>query len=384
MSRPVERSGSEAVPKAMLGCYQAAAALTDAFCAEHLNVEYATLARRALAALCRKRPSPLLSGNASSWACGIIYALGRANFLSDKSSSPFISTQDLCAGFRVSPSTGASKAKTVRDALGIEPWDHRWLLAENLASLSPVWLLEVDGLLVDIRAMPRPFQIAAYERGLIPYVPADGPDGDGGARQEILERYDSYRRINAAHQTAFARRLLQGPAAKIAVRLGLIGNEGELGTHELEDVAPALDLALYGAENGTTAVQLSAREIRNGLSSFEARVLDGMCFARFSIFRVSGCHRGAGVDLTDVISGEQVWVVDRGLEASAHAGAELALRLFQPDDFWMTTGIVVVVDSGLWRLLESEGVILRRSLPMPSLDRNILAEAVYRLAEKFA
>jgi hypothetical protein len=50
----------------------------------------------------------------------------------------------------------------------------------------------------------------------------------------------------------------------------------------------------------------------------------------------------------------------------------------------MTTGVVVVVDSGLWRQLESEGVIRRRSLPMPSLDRDILAEAVYRLAEEFA
>ena len=48
------------------------------------------------------------------------YALGQVNFLSDKSSTPHMSMQELCAGFGVSPSTGNSKAKAVRTALGIK------------------------------------------------------------------------------------------------------------------------------------------------------------------------------------------------------------------------------------------------------------------------
>ena len=39
-------------------------ALTNSFCEEHLNEEYAQLARQATAALCRKRRSPLTSGRA--------------------------------------------------------------------------------------------------------------------------------------------------------------------------------------------------------------------------------------------------------------------------------------------------------------------------------
>jgi hypothetical protein len=36
-----------------------------------------------------------------------------------------------------------------------------------------VWMAEVDGLLVDVRDMPREVQVIAYEKGMIPYIPAD-------------------------------------------------------------------------------------------------------------------------------------------------------------------------------------------------------------------
>lgn len=36
-----------------------------------------------------------------------------------------------------------------------------------------VWMAEVNGLVVDLRDMPRAVQVIAFERGLIPYVPAD-------------------------------------------------------------------------------------------------------------------------------------------------------------------------------------------------------------------
>jgi hypothetical protein len=34
--------------------------------------------------LCRKRQSPLGLGQPKSWACGIVYVLGRVNFLDDR------------------------------------------------------------------------------------------------------------------------------------------------------------------------------------------------------------------------------------------------------------------------------------------------------------
>jgi len=81
---------SEKVPKKMQATYNTIVALTDGFCQEHLNEEYAQLARQLTAALCRKRPSPLSRGKPNSWACGIIYALGFVNFLFDKSQEPYL------------------------------------------------------------------------------------------------------------------------------------------------------------------------------------------------------------------------------------------------------------------------------------------------------
>ena len=73
------------VPRALTEIYDAVRTVTDAFCRDHLNDEYAGLARRAAAALGRKRPSPLVlegsggrgpaasctrSGRPTSWPTG--------------------------------------------------------------------------------------------------------------------------------------------------------------------------------------------------------------------------------------------------------------------------------------------------------------------------
>ena len=58
----VKSPHSISVPKIMLATYDAVAALADTFCCDKLNDEYRDLARAMTAALCRKRPSPLASG----------------------------------------------------------------------------------------------------------------------------------------------------------------------------------------------------------------------------------------------------------------------------------------------------------------------------------
>jgi hypothetical protein len=53
------------------------------------------------------------------------------------------------------------------------PLDPRWCLPSRLEDNPMVWILQVDGFMVDIRSMPRELQEAAYQKGLIPYIPAD-------------------------------------------------------------------------------------------------------------------------------------------------------------------------------------------------------------------
>jgi hypothetical protein len=164
---------SEAIPSAMQPVYAGIAALTNSFCQQYLTDEYATLCRQLAAALARKRPSPLGRGKPELWACGIVYALGTVNFLFDKSQTPHVRADELCAAFGVSQSSGANKAKQIRDLFGMGRLDPRWCLPSLVAENPRVWMLEVDGWMVDVRDMPREVQEMAYRRGLIPYIPAD-------------------------------------------------------------------------------------------------------------------------------------------------------------------------------------------------------------------
>jgi hypothetical protein len=166
-------SKSERVPKPMQATFNAIVALTDTFCRAHLDEEYAQLARQATAALCRKRPSPLATGNLKTWACGIVYALGTVNFLFDRSQTPSMSAAELCAGFGVSKSTGAAKAKVVRDALDMSQMDPQWYRPSQMDENPMAWMIMVNGFVVDVRSMPRDVQEAAYAKGLIPYLPGD-------------------------------------------------------------------------------------------------------------------------------------------------------------------------------------------------------------------
>src|SRR6266852_2502879 len=69
-----KRSPSQHVPKGMQARFDEITQLTDAFCQTYLNDEYAQLCCELTATLCRKHPSPLARGKASTWACGIIHA----------------------------------------------------------------------------------------------------------------------------------------------------------------------------------------------------------------------------------------------------------------------------------------------------------------------
>ena len=161
------------VPKPMQAIYDAVIALTDAFCRDYLTDEYRDLARAMTATLLRKRPSPLASGQPRTWACGIIHVLGQLNFLSDKASQPHMTMAEVCTAFGVGQSTTSAKAKVISDALHTNRMDPTWMLKSFVDQNPLVWAAEVNGLLVDVRDMPRGVQVIAYEKGMIPYIPAD-------------------------------------------------------------------------------------------------------------------------------------------------------------------------------------------------------------------
>jgi hypothetical protein len=150
------------IPRKMRERYEAITGITDQFCHEHLNEEYADLSRKMAATLSRKRPSPLESGRVRSWAAGIVYALGRVNFLSDASREPHMSLAEMCERIGVSPSNASSKSSDIWSRLGLIQMDPGWCLPSMLEENPLAWIVEVNGLPVDVRMMPKEVQEEAY------------------------------------------------------------------------------------------------------------------------------------------------------------------------------------------------------------------------------
>jgi hypothetical protein len=133
------------VPRAARTYAEQVVAVTDAACMERLDEEYADLCRRVVGKLARKRPTPLSRGGLRIWGSG------------------------------VKKTTMANKAKLVRDTLKLSHFDTEFARQEMIDRNPLVWMLEVDGIIVDARKLPLALQVRAFELGLIPYVPGARP-----------------------------------------------------------------------------------------------------------------------------------------------------------------------------------------------------------------
>jgi hypothetical protein len=147
-------------------------ALTDALCREHLDDEYGELARRLVARLARKRPSPLVRGRAGIWAAGVIYCLGQVNFLFDRSQTPHMTADELAEHLGVVKATMANKAALITRTLGIRVFEPELTRAAMLQQHPLAWLVGVAGYVVDARTLPPELQDQARRRGLIPDLEA--------------------------------------------------------------------------------------------------------------------------------------------------------------------------------------------------------------------
>jgi len=79
----------------------------------------------------------------------------------------------LAEGFGVSKGTMMTKSKIIRDELDLIQLDPDWCTPAMLKDNPLVWMLEVNGFVMDIRSAPRGAQEEAYRLGLIPFIPAD-------------------------------------------------------------------------------------------------------------------------------------------------------------------------------------------------------------------
>lgn len=167
----MSKKQSESVPLKMQPVYSEIITLTDAVCREHLDEEYAELARRMAAALARKRPSPLARGRKDVWAAAIVYSLGSVNFLFDKSQVPHMRAGELSDLFGVSQKTAANKSRQIWDMLEICQAEPKWWRPSKMEENPLAWWVMINGLAVDTRKLSLEIQEQLAQRKLIPFVP---------------------------------------------------------------------------------------------------------------------------------------------------------------------------------------------------------------------
>lgn len=160
------------VPPAYQERFTEIVALADDFCDRFLNDDYKQVCRKMAVGICQKG-SPVLRGKPASWACGLVYAVGRINFLTDSSQTPHMKAEEIAQGFGVSPATMYAKSSDIWNRLDLMLNDPDFTIASRADHNPLVWMLKVNGVMTDIRYTPRGAQVVAFEQGLIPNIPAD-------------------------------------------------------------------------------------------------------------------------------------------------------------------------------------------------------------------
>jgi len=200
------------------------------------------------------------------------------------------------------------------------------------------------------------------------------------SRGEVISRYRRLREISKQHHSGAMDFLSPDAILHHARGLGVArGKTLVLG--DMDEMVFVFDLAIFTAPpSRSRAIDRYAKSARLAAGSDEALVLEAMRDARFALVSVDRRHDAAGVIVTDLIRGTEHWLVDEGLESSLPDGSMLATRLYTPDSFSMTAGVVVPFDLELMEDLLCEVPQIGRKQLRAAIDDRRFAEAVYRVA----
>ena len=174
------------VPKAIHETFMDIVEIVRAFCNEHLDIEYCQMIVKLVAKISRKKPSPILWGKANTWAAGATHTIGTVNFLFDKTQKPHVSFQTLADWFKLSKSIISAKSKEIRDMFKIAQLEPEWTLPSKMDMNPMVWMIMVNGFMVDVRKESYDLQLAAFNAGLIPYIPGRKPEKEKSSATSVF------------------------------------------------------------------------------------------------------------------------------------------------------------------------------------------------------
>jgi hypothetical protein len=199
-------------------------------------------------------------------------------------------------------------------------------------------------------------------------------------REEVLTRYRNLRAISKSHHHAAMKFLSRATILENARQLGMLVDQTVVADSD-EEFTLIYDLAIYTAREGRSrAIDRYARAAQLSPDSDEAALLAAMCRARFSIWHIADRHDTCGLVINDLLRNTETWLVDEGLEKCAKTGMCLAGRLFDADQFSMTSGAMVPTDWSLLKDVLTDGRACRYNDLQRIADDPRFATAIYRAA----
>lgn len=120
------------LPNSIVEKYEEIAEKIRIFSNKYLNEQYEKICIKVLYDLGMNHEEILKKGKSSSWAAGVVHAIGTVNNLFDVKEEPYIKALDLYKEFEVSNSTGSAKSKEIRNLLNISKDNEMWLIKSKI------------------------------------------------------------------------------------------------------------------------------------------------------------------------------------------------------------------------------------------------------------
>ena len=162
-----------------------------------------------------------------------------------------------------------------------------------------------------------------------------------------LEDVDRYRRLRAASRALNEKLVNTIPHEAyedIGTALGIMRNGVLVFDNEAESSVMADCCLFEWYENGENLVQRYAKAHHANLSVDERYLLDAFQRAEYRILSAQSVVRGAGLRFRDVLTEEDLFVMDTAMSHGEDArGAVLATRTIPLGEYWMTGGAGVPV-----------------------------------------
>ncbi len=116
------------------------AELVESFSAEYFSEELTECALSLCEKLGRSRKVDITRGKIEIWAAAIVYVIARSNFLLDKASDHFLTSDVICDFFNTKKTTTGNKATTIEKAINIDIGDKDCCIQEVREAFSFVEL----------------------------------------------------------------------------------------------------------------------------------------------------------------------------------------------------------------------------------------------------